>query len=168
MISSVWSHAARFVFLVLLQGLILNNVSLFGFVSPYLYILFILLLPVDSSPSLVLILSLVLGLSVDMFSATWGMHMAACIFIAYLRPFVLQLLSPRDGYEFGATPDFNQMGINRFLTYAVLLTVMHHLALYLIEVFRFGEILFTIGRAMASATFTIVLILLAQVLTYRR
>ena len=168
MISNIFQHGIRFVFLLLLQGLILNNVDLFGYVNPNLYILFILLLPVEANAVLVLGLSLVYGMCIDMFSLTWGMHTSACLFIAFIRPYLFRIMSPRDGYVFGVTPDMSNMGIGWFLTYAFIMTFLHHLFLYYVEVFRFEEFFFTFGRAFLSSLFTIVLILFAQFLTYRQ
>ena len=167
MISNVIQHGTRFVFLVLLQGLILNNVDLFGFINPNLYILFILLLPIETNAVAVLGLSLVFGLCVDMFSLTWGMHTSACVFIAFVRPYLFRILAPRDGYVFGASPNMSNMGISWFLVYAFIITFIHHMVLYYVEVFRFEELLFAFGRAFLSTIFTFILIILAQFLTFR-
>ena len=128
----------RFVFLVILQGLVLNNVDLFGFVSSYLYILVILLFPLEANKSMVLFLSFLLGMSVDMFSHTWGMHTSASVFAAFMRPGLLTVLAPRDGYPLGTRPDMSHMGINRFLAYSFLLIFLPHLSVFCrgISVFR--------------------------------
>ena len=161
------SISIRFIFLVLLQGLVLNNIDLFGFMNPYLYVLVIILFPQEMNPSLVLFLSLLLGLSVDLFTLTWGMHTSACVFTAFLRPYLLRFMAPRDGYPVGVVPGLSQMGLNWFLTYAILLITIHHTFLYFVEVFRFNEILRTLGKALASSVFTFVLVLLSEFLTYR-
>lgn len=158
----------RFIFLVLLQGLILNNVDLFGFVTPYLYVLVILLFPLEMNKSLVLVLSFLLGMGIDMFSHTWGMHTSAAVFAAFMRPLLLRVLAPRDGYPVGVTPDMSHMGINWFLVYAFILIFFHHLFLFFVEVFRFSEFFYTLGRSLASMIFTFLLVILAQFLTFRQ
>lgn len=161
------SHIIRFVFLVLLQGLVLNNIDLFGYSNPYVYILFLLLLPQDASPSAVLVISFFLGLCVDMFTLTWGMHTAASVFVAFIRPYLLRLLAPRDGFSAGTIPGLSQMGINWFLAYAFIITLLHHLFLSYVEVFRWAEFFTTFFRAFVSTIFTLVLLLLFEFLTYK-
>lgn len=158
----------QFVFFVLLQGLILNQVDLFGFINAYLYILVLILLPVEFNRNLGLIIGFFLGLSVDLFSSSWGMHTSACVTYAFLRPFLLRLLSPRDGYVAGVVPNMSYMGINWFLSYAAFSIIIHHLFLYYVEVFRFAEFFSTMGRALASSLFTFALVILVQFLTYRQ
>ncbi|MBD78799.1 MAG: rod shape-determining protein MreD [Crocinitomicaceae bacterium] len=158
----------RMVFFVLLQGLILNNVDLFGFVTPYLYVLVILLFPIEANPSLVLGLSFMLGMGVDMFSHTWGMHASASVFLAFARPYLLSLMAPRDGFPSGTPPDMSHMGINWFLVYALIMITCHHLFLFFVEVFRVSEFFYTLGRALASVAFTYLLVLIAQFLTFKQ
>jgi len=158
----------RFVFLVLLQGLILNNVDLFGFVSPYLYVLVILLFPLEMNKTNVLLLSFLLGMGVDMFTHTWGMHTSASVFAAFIRPALLTVLAPRDGYPVGSPPDMSHMGINWFLAYSFILIFFHHIFLFFVEVFRFSEFFYTLGRSLASMVFTFLLVILAQFLTFRQ
>ena len=157
----------RFVFLVILQGLVLNNVDLFGFVSPYLYILVILLFPLGANKSMVLFLSFLLGMSVDMFSHTWGMHTSASVFAAFMRPGLLTVLAPRDGYPLGTRPDMSHMGINWFLAYSFLLIFFHHIFLFFVEAFRFSEFFYTLGRSIANMLFTFALVIVSQFLTFR-
>jgi hypothetical protein len=101
----------------------------------------------------------------DFFSSTPGMHMSACVVMMYARLYLLRLLAPREGYEFGVRPTVPRMGLAWFMTYAGLLIVVHHLWLFLIELHRFDDILTTFLRALLSAVFTLGLSLLAQFLT---
>ena len=157
-------HIVSFIFLVLLQVLVLDNIQI-GI--PLLYVLFILMLPIDMPNQLVLFLGFVLGFSIDIFTGSWGMHAAATTFMAYSRPLVLRLIAPREGYEFGVKPTLREMGWGWFLSYAISLTILHHLAFYFIEIFRFTEWWMTLLRVMISAGLTMVLILLTQFLTYQ-
>ena len=147
--------------------LILNNIELGGHINPYLYILFIFWLPFEMSPWITLLLGFLLGFFVDMFTGTFGLHTAATLFLTYCRPFVLKLLSPREGYEFGLRPNIQDMGLNWFLTYSGILIFLHHSALFYLEAFRFSEFFSILLRVFLSSVFTLVLVTLSQFLTYR-
>jgi rod shape-determining protein MreD len=168
MISDIVRYGINTVLLVLIQVLVLNNINLFGYLTPYLYVLALIVLPVESNRNLVLLFSFVLGLSIDLFTGTWGMHTSACVLLGFLRPYALKLLAPRDGYEFGSSPDLSTMGISWFVTYAGVLILSHHVFLFFVEVFRLSEILPTLARSISTAIFTAAVVILTQFLTYRR
>ena len=162
MIRNLVIYPLQFVFLVLIQVIVLNNIQFSSFINPFLYILFILWLPIETNKALVMALAFAIGLSVDVFSDTMGMHASASIFLAFARPYVIQFLSPREGYESNLVPSVGNLGIAWFLSYASICTILHHIFLFFVEVFRFSEFFSTIGRALASSVFTIVLILITQ------
>mgnify|MGYP006098652593 CR=1 FL=1 len=163
MIKMFVTYPLQFTGFVLFQVLILNNVQLGGTVNPYVYILFILWLPIEWNKALVMGIAFVLGLSIDVFSDTMGMHASACVFLAFARPYVLNLFAPRDGYELNAPPTAGGLGWFWFLRYAVTGVFLHHSFLFFVEVFRFSEFFDTLGRILASSVFSLVLIFLAQV-----
>src|SRR5688572_9031372 len=99
MITELLSFFMRFLVLLAVQVVVLNNIQFSGFINPFVYIMFIMMLPVRIPKSLLLILAFITGLVVDMFSNTMGMHAAACVFMAYIRPGLLRIMAPRDGYE---------------------------------------------------------------------
>src|SRR5690606_35944559 len=166
MIGTIIANLLRFVFLVLVQALVLDHLDVAnGYVVPYLYILFLLMLPFELPAWAGLLIGTGTGLVMDMFSDTPGMHMSACTVLMYVRIFVLRLLRPREGYEYGMRPTAPRMGSAWFVTYAGLLVLVHHLWLFFIEMFRFDLGLMTVSRAILSAVFTLVLFLLAQFLT---
>lgn len=164
MIRLIISNTIRFVFLVLIQTLILNHVGLFNMVNPYIYILFVLLLPLDIPLYLLLGLSFLMGLSIDIFSNTGGMHAAATTFIAFCRPLILLFITPRGGYEHQPVPNLRNMGFQWFITYTSILVFLHHIVLFNIEVFRFSEFLITLARTLFSTIFSLILIVLSQYL----
>lgn len=158
----------RFFFLVLLQVLILNNIQFSKFINPYLYVLFILLMPFESPPWLVMALSFFLGFSVDAFSHTLGMHTSASILLAFLRPYVLKVIAPRDGYEPGTFPRIYYYGFEWFLKYALVLVLAHHLMLFYTEVFRISAFFSTMLRALLSTIFSVFLIMISQYIVFRK
>ncbi|MBL4658075.1 MAG: rod shape-determining protein MreD [Flavobacteriales bacterium] len=166
MLGIIARNSVGFIALVLLQVLILNNVQFSGYINPMLYVLFLLLLPFETSKPFLLILAFILGLTIDMFTNTMGMHAAACVFMALLRPFILKYIEPRGGYEHEAFPSIQEFGLAWYLSYAGILVVFHHLALFYIEVFRFGEFLSTFYRVVLSSIFTLILIVISQYLIF--
>jgi hypothetical protein len=166
MVSNTFAIFLRFLVLVLLQVLVLNNIQLGGFINPYLYVLFILMLPFETPKSVLLIASFVLGLFIDMFSNTMGMHAAACVFMGFCRPFATIYISPRGGYEFGVLPTVKDLGFRWYITYAGIMVFLHHLILFFIEVFRFSDFFLTLNRVFLSTVFTLLLVVISQYLIY--
>ena len=163
----ILTNIVRFILLVLVQIMLLNNVQFSGLLNPYIYIYFLLVLPVDFSPNGGLILAFVLGLTVDLFSQTLGMHTIASVFLAYGRPFVLRYMAPRDGYEFTRTISIRQMGWLWFLTFTGIMVFLHHFVLFFIETFRMSGLGFTIGKAIGSSLLTLSIIIVIQLLFTR-
>ncbi|OFX85695.1 MAG: rod shape-determining protein MreD [Bacteroidetes bacterium GWF2_33_16] len=162
MIKVIPRYIINFVVLVLVQVLILNNIQLGGFINPYVYILFILILPFETPKWLLLVLGFLLGFAIDSFTNTLGMHSSACVFMAFLRPFVLKMISPRDGYESETLPMVKFYGLGWFLRYAVILVFTHHLFLFYAEVFRFSDFFLTFFRVILSSIFSLLIIFISQ------
>jgi rod shape-determining protein MreD len=160
-------NLGRFVLLVLLQVLVLNNIQIRAFLVPHLYVLFILLLPFETPRWLLLLSSFFLGLFVDLFSYTVGLHAAACTLIAFIRPLVVRVIASRQTYEPGITPGISGLGFRWFLNYTMLMVVVHHLFIYMMEEFRFSGIIDTLWKAILNAVITVVVISLTQLLISR-
>ncbi len=167
MIRTIIKYGIKFVVLILFQGLILNNIELGGYINPYLYVLFILFLPFETPGWLVLILGFMLGIAIDSFTNTLGMHTSATVFMAFCRTYILKLLAPRDGYDFHTKPSIQQMGFTWYLTYISSLVLLHHLFLFYVEAFNFSNFFTTLSRALLSSFFTISLILIVQLFSYK-
>lgn len=168
MIGTVTRNILRFIFLVLLQALVIDHVDLaHGWVVPYLYVLFLISLPFETPPWATLVLGFLLGITMDFFSSTPGMHASACVLMAYGRLWMLRILVPRDGYDPAKRPIVQHMGLTWYMTFAGVLVLMHHLWLFFVEVYRFDDFFTTFLRALMSAAATLILCLLAQALTSR-
>jgi rod shape-determining protein MreD len=165
MIKNILKYPLQFILFVLIQVLVLNNIQLADTINPYLYILFLLWLPIETNKALVMGIAFVLGLSIDVFTDTMGMHASASVFLAFVRPSVLNLLAPRDGYELNEPPTAGALGWFWFLRYAAICTLLHHIFLFFVEVFRFSEFFDTIGRVLLSSLFSLVMIALSQIFT---
>lgn len=167
MINDILKNLFRYIVLVLVQVVILNNIQLGGFINPYLYVLFILMLPFDTPVGLVMALSFAMGLTIDMFLNTVGMHAAACVFMGYSRLSVLKLFAPREGFESAVEPSFQNLGYKSYISYAAVMVVLHHLVLFYVEVFRFSEFFQTFFRVILSSIFSLFLIIISQLLLYK-
>jgi len=156
-----------FVALVLLQVLIFNQFQFNGYVNPYLYVLFILLLPLSTPRYMLLFLGFFLGLAVDIFSDSLGIHAAATVFIAYIRPAVIRTISIReeDRSDF---PGLKQNKFSWFLSYTAILVFIHHFILLYLEYFTFTHFFSTLLRVFLSAIFSIFVIVLSQFIIFRQ
>lgn len=168
MLNEIIRNIVRFAILVGIQVLVIKNIELGRFINPFIYVLFIIGLPFETPKWLLLFSAFAMGITVDLFYDTAGMHAAACVFIAYLRPGLLKLFSPRDGYEFGTQPTIQYLGIPWFLSYSGILILLHHLVLFYIEVFRFSEFFSTFFRVIVSSVFTVLLVVISQYLFHRK
>jgi xanthosine utilization system XapX-like protein len=168
MIGDILKIAARFVLLVFLQCIVLNNLGLGkGLIVPFIYPLFILMLPFNTAGWLVMILGLFLGLSIDAFGNTLGLHASATLALAYFRTVILKVISPREGYDFTQRPNLQSMGSNWFMSYAVPLVFIHHFWIFNLENFQFDFFFRTQLRVIISSTLSLGLIFLSQYLLYQ-
>ena len=162
MSSSILLHGTRFLVLLLAQVFLFNNIDFLGFINPYVYILFILLYPVNSNQLLFLLVSFFLGLSIDIFSDSGGIHAASCIVIAFLRPSILK-------FSFGVSYEYNNVKVSNTpfgsrLTYFFLLVIIHHLVLFNLEVFNMSHTLFVLKLTLFSSIFTTLVCMIFMIL----
>lgn len=167
MINEVVRNSIRFVLLVLLQVLIVQNIHLGAYVILFPYILFILLLPFETPKLLVMLIAFFTGLVIDMFYDTAGIHAAVCTLIGYSRHYVLKVLAPREGYDAGQSPTIQSMGAVWFITYSATIIFIHHLFFFYLEIFRFSEFFTTLLRVFLSTIGTFVFVYVIQFLFYR-
>jgi hypothetical protein len=168
MINLIGRNIVRFIVLVLIQVLVMDNVLLGGYLNPYFYILFILLMPFETPRWILLIAGFFLGLTIDLFTNTLGMHTAATVFMAFIRPAILSTFAPRDGYEPDTFPRIFFYGFNWFARYALILTFLHHLVLFYIEVFNFQDFLSTFLRVILSTILTTATVIISQYFIFRK
>ena len=128
--------------------------------SPFIYPIFIFLLPIKISNLRLLLLSFGMGLTVDIFSNTGGIHAAASVFIAYLRPSLLNNLMPGGKLEDQAQPDMEKLGLVSFLIYAGSLLLIHHYLVNLLDVYSFRDFWYTFTKSLLSAVFALVIVLI--------
>ena len=158
----------RFVVLILFQVLVMDNVLINGYMIPYIYLLFILLMPFETPRWIQLLSGFALGLAMDLFSGTLGMHTAATVLIAFARPYLLDLLASRDGYELDTFPRIHYYGFLWFLKYTLIIVFIHHLALFYLEVFQLKVFFSTLLRVILSTILSTSTIVLSQYFVFRK
>jgi hypothetical protein len=169
-VSSLLKNIIRFILFILLQVYVLDRVPpLHQFVIPYLYFLFILWLPFNINRLLLLVIAFLFGFSLDAFTGNYGLHSAPCLLIAYLRPFLLNLLIPQETTEQSyIEPSIKSMGWAPYSLYIVLLTFIHHFYLMLIELLQFGNFLQFLAKVAISTAISVLLIFITEMLFFRK
>jgi rod shape-determining protein MreD len=152
--STVFSNIGRFLLLILVQVTIFNKIDLLGYINPYPYILFILLYPVNGNKSALIFFSFLMGVIIDMFSNSGGVHAAASVCIAYMRPSFFRF-SFGLSYEYQTVKISGKLSTERF-SFLLISVVTHHLILFLLEIFRLSFIAQIISRTIFSTLFTLV------------
>lgn len=151
-------NITRFILLLAVQVIIFNNFNFLGYINPYPYILFIILYPVNGNKYGLLAASFLLGLTMDLFCNSGGVHAAACVMLAYLRPSLFK-------FSFGLSYEYQTVRLNDVLTperfsFILLAVIIHHLTLFVLEVFTFEFLWDIILRTVVSTLFTIIICIL--------
>lgn len=158
--NTIIRQVISFILLVLLQVLVLNNIHLFGIITPFLYIIFIINLPYNISRHWSLLIAFLLGLVIDVFTNTLGVHILATVFVAYLRVPLLKIITRKSDEEITQlSPSIYSMEFSLFLTYVSILVFSHTFLLLFVDVISlhcFGNFIL---KVLFDSLFTIVLIL---------
>lgn len=163
----ILSRIAWFVGLVLVQVLMLNNICLFGLATPFIYIYFLLVLDKDTDRNALMVMAFLLGLTVDVFSNTPGVNAGASVLVAFMRPGLLRLFSPRDEYE-NFEPGIYTLGIWAFVRYAIIMALLHHTALFLLESFSIADMGYLSLRILCSTLLTLMLVMAIEFVRHKR
>lgn len=149
---------------LLYQVLILKNIVLFNTAFCFLYVAYLLFLPVETNPLILMLAGLIMGISIDVFYDSMGLHAFACVLVMYLRNYWLSLITPQGGYDSNATPSIAVHGIQWFLVYTIPLVFLHHFALFFIEAGGFSMFWFTLWKVITSTLFTTLITVIVQFL----
>ncbi len=161
MISNILKGILYFILFVSLQILVLNNIYYLRIATPFIYIYFLLKLPVGISKSAILLISFFTGLTIDIFSNTPGMHAAACTFVGFCRSDLIRLFMGKDLQE-GICPSYSLAGVGAFIRYASTFVLVHHIVLFLIESLTLFDPIFLALRIFSSALLSIILIAIVE------
>lgn len=168
--SNLVKNIVRFCLLILVQVYILNHVPpLHRLVTPYIYYLFILWLPFKMGRRTQMLLAFALGFTLDCFTNTYGLHAAACVLIAYIRPFLINVLISQEGTESNYyEPSIQSMGFTPYLTYVTILTFIHHTFLFFLQALQTGGYFYFLLKSLTSTAISLLLILLIELLFVRK
>ena len=162
------SVIVSFFLYVLFQVLLLKNFILFDTAFCFLYVAFILLLPLEMGPLALMLVAFAVGFSVDLFYDSLGINAAASVFIGFLRPTWLNIVTPRGGYEEIVIPNLKTMDFGWFFTYSLPLIFVHHLILFFLEAGGFDLFFFTLSKVFFSTILTFFILVLTQYLFYKK
>jgi len=152
---------------VLVQVLLLRNLVLFNSAFCFLYIAFILLLPIELNTLVLMVIGFVMGFTIDIFYDSMGLHAMATVLVAYLRNYWMATITPQGGYDSGSSATISSNGLQWFIVYALPLVFMHHLVLFFVEASGFALFWFTMLKIVASLMFTMTVVILLQYLSPR-
>ncbi len=166
--TSLSKHILRMVIFILAQGLIFGQLE-FGFgIHPMVYPLFILMLPFDTRPVVLMLLAFLTGIGVDFFMNTFGLHTSAAVLVAYLRPELFRLFSPRDGYDSLREPTMGEWGVKWFFQVTGSAIIIHHIWFFLLEYFKWSAFPKIIQSSVLSAVVTFIIFIVIQVLFFKK
>lgn len=154
----VLRHILSLVIVLLLQMLVFNNLHFLGICHPYIYVLFLIALPIRIPQWIELLIGFGVGLIVDMFCGSPGVHTAACSFLAYLRPIFIRR-TIQDAERISMTIDGLSIGFNEYVKLVVLYTILHHTLVFLIEAWSLAHFWLLLAKIIVSSLFTIALLL---------
>ncbi|MCH7397504.1 rod shape-determining protein MreD [Belliella sp. DSM 107340] len=166
--SRIFYLIGGFLVYLLVQILVLKNLVLFGVGFCFLYIIFVILLPIETKTIPTLLIAFGMGLIVDLFYDTLGIHTASLLIVAFIRRPWIKILTPTGGYDDNLQPTILNMGIGWFMTYSLPLIVIFNFSFFFIE--SMGTDLFfpVVQKIIASAIFVFVMSNIVQLLFYRR
>lgn len=152
--STLLANVSRFILLLAVQIVIFNNMNFLGYIIPLPYILFIILYPVNGNRSGLLLASFLLGLTMDFFSNSGGIHATACLILAYVRPTIFK-------FSFGISYEYQTIKLNDVLTperfsFILMSVVIHHVTLFILEAFQISFFWGILLRTLLSTVFTII------------
>lgn len=147
-----------------MQVLVINNLELSAYINPYIYPLIILSLPLNTARTTILFYAFAVGLAMDFFCNTAGMHAAAMLWLAYMRPFIFKSLSPRSNINAEEMLSVKSIGFTSFLYYSLILIFLHHFLYFFLEVFSFNQFFHTLLKIILSTFFSALLVIITAIL----
>ncbi len=153
--SAFLSNIARFILLLATQITIFNNIDFLGYINPFPYILFIILFPVNGNRSILVLSSFFIGIIIDLFCNSGGVHAASCLLLAYVRPIIFK-------FSFGLSYEYQTVRLNDVLTterfsFILISVIIHHFSLFLLEVFQLNFLWDILLRTLLSTIFTTII-----------
>lgn len=168
--SSLIKYIIRFALFILVQVFVLDRIHLHQMVTPYIYFLFLIWLPFNMGRTQQMLIAFLLGFTLDSFHHQPGFHSAACVLIAYVRPFLINILIPQEGADTNYNePSFTSMGgILPYMVFISVITFIHHAWLFFLEAWQFGNIWYFLVKTLLSTVLSLLLIIITEMLFVRK
>ena len=160
MYSPVIRNIIRFISLLMAQVFIFDNIRFGNYIHPYVYMLFVMLLPFETPKWRLILDGFLMGMSIDIFSGTPGLNAAATVFMAYVRPYVINAMTRKSDIEDKTEPSVTEMGVNWFFVYGLLLLILHNLVLFWLEAFSIKLLGIVLLEVLLSAPISLIVIIL--------
>jgi len=157
-----------FVLYLLAQVMFFRQLIFFNTAFCFVYVAFILLLPIETNPLILMFSGFMLGFLVDIFYDSLGLHAMSLVLVAYLRNYWLAAITPQGGYDAGEGPTLAVNGLQWFMVYSLPLVFVHHAVLFFMEAGGFGIFWYTMSKVMTSLVFTMTVLLLFQYFSFRK
>ena len=166
MILEFLSYLFRFAVIILLQLFVVNNIELSSMVNPYIYVVFVLLLPVNTKPWHTVVIAFLTGAVMDAFSSTPGLHIAATNMMGFLRIHYLNAVTTKEDQQSNIVPSVSQKGLVWFVLYAFIMIFVHHTLLFYLEMYSLRDFFTTLLRVFVSSLVSLLLIIIGLMLFY--
>jgi len=164
--NKIASNVSRFFILILLQVFVFNYVQWFGFLNPEVYILFLILLPLEVPKSVQYVLAFIIGFIVDVFLSTYGIQAFACVLMVFLRPYIILILNGLKPLEVGVKPIPNVKDFNWILVYTLLLVFVQQITVTILETFQWIDWWRILWTSVVNTLFTTFIILCVEYIFY--
>ena len=156
----------RYILVMLLQVLLFDQLQLWGACHPYIYLLCLLMMPITLSPIVDMLIGAGIGLIMDVFCNSLGIHTASCILIMFLRPYLLGVIL-NDKDRLNEQVSLRAIGMEGFIKYTVTLVLIHHLTVFSLAAWSWHHIGFVLLETLVSSAITIFVIIGYNILKYR-
>lgn len=160
-------NIARWLVLLFAQIFLLRNLAFYNLSTPFIYVLFLLLLPFGIPNFLLYVIAFLTGLTLDAFYDTLGVHTSACVALAFVRILVISISLNKDAID-EPEPTLGNMGFKWFVLYALLCIIAHHLVVFFLEAFKITEFLYTLSRTFLSVVFSLAAVLLLEFIFHNK
>jgi len=160
------TNLSRFVILLLLQVFVFNYVQWFGFLNPFVFLLFLILLPLEISKTTQYIIAFVTGIIVDSFLRTYGIQAFACVLMVFLRSYIILILNGFKPFETGVKPVPGVKDFGWILVYTLLMVFVHQISVTILETFQWAKWWYIIWSSVVNTLFTTFIILCVQYIFY--
>ncbi|MEO6843978.1 MAG: rod shape-determining protein MreD [Ginsengibacter sp.] len=168
--SNLIKNIVRFCLFILVQVYVLDQIPpLHQLITPYIYFLFILWLPFKMNRLVQMILAFALGFTLDCFTNSYGLHAASCVLIAYVRPFLINLLISQEGVEKNYNePSIQSLGFTPYFTYVAILTFTHNSFLFFLQALQTGGFFYFMVKSLSSTAISLLMVLLIELIFVRK